>query len=167
MHIYDTSTDEVPPPCLRLIDSRRSSFEGIAKAMFIAPPSSSSSAQLISGGNHGTITLWHIPSGNETFNEILSSGAVDFRMKIVHRTPRIHCFNSSKERLPAIGGMGLQYSLPEEPIPSTDFNGTILLGDVKQMHYILPLKDKYVSDEVHGNLTTQIIQSKSSKDFYL
>lgn len=310
IHIYDTASDESPIPCLRLLDSRCfSRSEGVSKALFIPPSTSSTSMQIITGGSYGTVNLWTIPqtrsrrriepisnlsaqcswsmpafaskgegvsdilvlptggasksgssnsltkplvliAGNGTSltlldtnkctrkafattvtpsvvsswdlyqftvrelsiidpeakpparkwmaaqkltvlqhecidcstriqisivvkcgwilladmslpNQSISSSSVKFQVHIVHRTPRIQCFNSSNERLATIGGMALQFSLPDIPIISTNLNGMILLGDVKQMQYTLPSKDKYVVGEEHGNLTTRTNQLRS------
>lgn len=78
-------------------------------------------------------------------------------IRIVHHTPRIQCFNSSKERLTILGGMALQYSLPNAPVPSSDCirmttNNMIWLIDVKGKKYTMPSKDKYVLCEDHNTL---------------
>jgi len=301
MHIYDTASDEEPLPCLRLLDSRHSRSEGISKAIFIPPSSSSTSTQIVTGGNYGTVSLWAIPqtksrrrtepisnlnaqciwsisalakgegvcdmmvlpvggtsltkppvliAGNGSSltlldtnkctrkafsttmtpsivaswdlyeyvskelsiidreakpparlwiaaqkltllrygctdrnsltqigivlkcgwilladislpNPSISSGSKKIEIQIVHRTPRIQCFNSSKERLTTLGGMALQFSLPDVPIPSTSLNGALWLGDVKPMDYTLPSKDKYILGEEHGTLTARTNELKS------
>ena len=76
---------------------------------------------------------------------------------IVHHTPRIQCFNSSNERLAILGGMALQYSLPNAPVPSSDCvrmlsNNMIWVADVKGKKYTMPSKDKYVLCEDHNTL---------------
>ena len=76
---------------------------------------------------------------------------------IVHHTPRIQCFNSSNERLTILGGMALQYSLPNAPVPSSDCvrmlsNNMIWVADVKGKKYTMPSKDKYVLCEDHNTL---------------
>lgn len=78
-------------------------------------------------------------------------------IRIVHHTPRIQCFNSSKERLTILGGMALQYSLPNAPVPSSNCirmtaNNMIWLVDVKGKKYTMPSKDKYVLCEDHNTL---------------
>lgn len=80
-----------------------------------------------------------------------SGPAVVLRLSIVHRTPRIRCFNFLNEPLTTLGGMALQFSLPEMHVPSTSMRqDRIWLGDVKQMRYTMPSKDKYVLSEEHG-----------------
>eukprot|EP00984_Skeletonema_dohrnii_P010983 scaffold4339_cov100-Skeletonema_dohrnii-CCMP3373.AAC.8 len=78
-------------------------------------------------------------------------------IRIVHHTPRIQCFNSSKERLTILGGMALQYSLPNAPVPSSDCirmtsSNMIWLADVKGKKYTMPSKDKYVLCEDYNTL---------------
>lgn len=92
-------------------------------------------------------------------NQSLLSSSINIRIQIVHHTPRIQCFNSSNEQVATLGGMALQFCLPDLPIPATNLNGAFLLGDVKQMRYTLPSKDKYVLGEEHGVLTAQPNQS--------
>lgn len=77
--------------------------------------------------------------------------AVIHRLDIIHRTPRIRCFNSSNEPLTILGGMALQFSLPEMPVPSTSLRqDAIWLGEVKQRKFTMLSKDKYVLSEKHG-----------------
>ncbi len=306
IHFYDTASEETPIPCLRLLDTRRSRSEGIPKAVFLPPLSSSTSTQILTGGNYGTVSLWTIPQnrlrhraesisklgaqciwsvpafapkeegvsdmmvlpmgasinessnactkprvliagngsslalldtnkctrkafsatitpsvvsswdlyqyvlrelstiypeaklpdrkwiaarkltllhhectfGNSRIqigiilkcgwiliaylslpNQSLSSSSVNIQIQIVRLTPRIQCFNSSNERLSTLGGMALQFSLPEIPVPSTNITGgAIWLADVKQKTYTLPSKDKYVLSEEHGTFTAQTNQ---------
>ncbi len=78
-------------------------------------------------------------------------------IRIVHHTPRIQCFNSLKERLTILGGMALQFSLPNAPVPSSDCsrmtsNNIIWLVDVKGKKYTMPSKDKYVLCEDSNSL---------------
>ena len=81
---------------------------------------------------------------------------------IIHRTPRVQVVNSSKEKLEIPGGMALQFSLPEEPVPSavlpsSDHCGQqhlVWLGDVKAKRYIMPSKDRYVLCEEHGTVSS-------------
>ncbi|KAL3767247.1 hypothetical protein ACHAW5_005258 [Stephanodiscus triporus] len=84
-----------------------------------------------------------------------SDPSVSLRLSILHLTPRIRCFNSSNEPLTTLGGMALQFSLPEISVPSAALRqGAIWLGDVKQMGYTMPSKDKYVLSEEHGILSS-------------
>jgi len=78
-------------------------------------------------------------------------------IRIVHHTSRIQCFNSSKERLTVLGGMALQHSLPNAPVPSSDCirmtsSNMIWLADVEGKKYTMPLKDKYVLCEDYDTL---------------
>jgi hypothetical protein len=78
-------------------------------------------------------------------------------IQIVHHTPRIQCFNSSNVRVTNIGGMALQYSLPNGPVPSSGdiriaSSSMIWLGDVKGKKYTMPSKDKYVLCEDYNTL---------------
>ncbi|KAL9189022.1 hypothetical protein ACHAXT_011512 [Thalassiosira profunda] len=77
------------------------------------------------------------------------------RLRIVHHTPRIQCFNSMNERVSTLGGMALQFSLPDVPVPSATYgcsaqNTLVWLGDVKPRRYTMPSKDKYVLGQEHG-----------------
>lgn len=84
------------------------------------------------------------------------------RLTIVHRTPRIRCFNSSNDPIVNLGGMSLRFSLPEMPIPSAVLRRNVVwLGDVKQQKYTLPVKDKYVLSSDHG-ISTYPRKSASS-----
>ena len=97
------------------------------------------------------------------------TNAIRLCLRIFHHTPRVQCFNSSNERLTMLGGMALQFSLPEIPIPSsssdhgqhTTLQNMIWLGDVKAMGYTLPPKDKYVLCEEHGTVSSQAVISSS------
>ncbi|KAL3810723.1 hypothetical protein ACHAXA_008496 [Cyclostephanos tholiformis] len=92
-----------------------------------------------------------------------SGPAVIHRLSIVHRTPRIRCFNSSNEPLTTLGGVALQFSLPEIPVPSTSLRQDVIwLGDVKRMKFIMPSKDKYVLSEEHGILSSPKRSASSS-----
>jgi hypothetical protein len=310
IQIYDTASEETPIPCLRLRDTRNSRSEGVPKALFLPLISSSTSTQILTGGNYGTVSLWTVPQnrprhraesisklgaqciwsipafaskdegvsdmmvlpmgarinessntytkprvliagngssltlldtnkctrkafsatitpsvvsswdlyqctlrelstkypgaklparkwiaarkltllhhectlGNSRIrigiilkcgwilladlslpNQSLSSNSVNIQIQIVRFTPRIQCFNSSNERLSTLGGMALQFSLPDIPIPSTNITGGIIwLADVKQKTYTLPSKDKYILGEEHGTFTSQSYQSLKS-----
>lgn len=96
---------------------------------------------------------------------------ISLQLNIVHHTPRIQCFNSLNEPLDNLGGMALQFSLPDESVPSSlavggnDGSSNMLwLGDVKTKRYTLPSKDKYVLCEDHGKVTSSQIDSSSSLD---
>jgi len=99
------------------------------------------------------------------------TNAIRLSLRIVHHTPRVQCFNSSNERLTMLGGMALQFSLPEIPIPSsssdhggqhTPLQSMIWLGDVKAMRYTLPPKDKYVLCEDHANVSSLAVIPRSN-----
>ena len=100
-----------------------------------------------------------------------ASSKISLHLKIVHQTPRIQCFNSLNEPLATLGGMALQFSLPDVPVPSSlavggnDGSRNMLwLGDVKTKRYTLPSKDKYVLCEDHGKVTSSQTNSSSSLD---
>lgn len=80
------------------------------------------------------------------------------RVEIVHRTPRIQVFNSLLEKVEGVGGMGLNCSLPDIPIPATapinQLRQMIWLGSVKSKKYIMPSKDKYILNEQHGPMSS-------------
>ena len=101
-------------------------------------------------------------TSNSTANQSntqTNSNSVQLRLRIVHRTHRIQCYSSTNEPLPNLGGMALQFSLPDIPIPSSNHgleNGLVWLGDVKTRRYTMPPKDKYVLSEEHG--TTSSLQ---------
>ncbi len=77
--------------------------------------------------------------------------ALVLRLSILHRTPRIRCYNSLNEPLATLGGMALQFSMPEMHVPLTSLRQDMVwLGDVKQMRYTMPSKDKYVLSEGYG-----------------
>ena len=81
------------------------------------------------------------------------------RLRLVHRTPRVQCFNSSNERLTTLGGMALQFSLPDTPIVSsrqsfTNGGNMTWVGDVGARRYTLPSKNKYELCEAHGTVTS-------------
>ena len=106
-----------------------------------------------------------LPSSSSSATNALSK--ISLQLKIVHHTPRIQCFNSLNEPLATLGGMALQFSLPDESIPSSlavggnDGSSNMLwLGDVKTKRYTLPSKDKYILCEDHGKVTSS--QSDSS-----
>ena len=90
------------------------------------------------------------------------------RLQIVHQTPRIECFNSSNEKVTILGGMALNCSLPDIPIPSTapinSLKQLIWLGDVKPKKYTMPSKDKYVLCEQHGTITSNAASSEERDD---
>jgi hypothetical protein len=58
--------------------------------------------------------------------------------------------------MPVLGGMALNCSLPDIPIPSSPpinyLRPMIWLGDVKGKKYIMPSKDKYMLCEQHGTI---------------
>eukprot|EP00985_Skeletonema_marinoi_P008774 scaffold4015_cov200-Skeletonema_marinoi.AAC.5 len=92
-------------------------------------------------------------------------------IRIVHHTPRIQCFNSSKERLTILGGMALKYSLPNAPVPSSDCirmtsSNMIWLADVKGKKYTMPSKDKYVLSEYYNTLEYLGSDIYSGSDVY-
>lgn len=80
------------------------------------------------------------------------------RVQITHQTPRIQCYNSSGERVKILGGMALNCSLPDIPIPSSmpisSLKQMIWVGDVKRKKYTMPSKDKFVLCEQHGTITS-------------
>ena len=94
-----------------------------------------------------------------------TSSSISLRLNIVHQTPRIQCFSSMNERLTTLGGMALQFSLPDIPVPSSSLGGhsnMMWLGDVKAKTYTLPSKDKYILCEEHGTMSSsQTAQSNS------
>ena len=51
------------------------------------------------------------------------TSSISLRLNIVHHTPRIQCFSSMNERLTTLGGMALQFSLPDIPVPSSSLGG--------------------------------------------
>ena len=76
--------------------------------------------------------------------------SIKLRLHIVHHTPRIQCFSSNDERLHG-GGIALQFSLPDGPVPSCGHyqhtlspNNMVWLADVKARRYTMPSKDKFV-----------------------
>ncbi|KAL7482223.1 hypothetical protein ACHAW6_007895 [Cyclotella cf. meneghiniana] len=77
-------------------------------------------------------------------------------VQIVHRTPQIQCFNSLNQKMSVLGGMALNFSLPDIPIPSSPpisyLRPMIWLADVKGKKYIMPSKDKYMLCEQHGTI---------------
>ncbi|KAL7534600.1 hypothetical protein ACHAWF_004882, partial [Thalassiosira exigua] len=85
--------------------------------------------------------------------------------RIAHHTPRMQCFNSSNERLATLGGVALQFSLPDVPVPSCGHAGALRdmlwLGDVKPRRYTLPSKDKYVLFEDHGTAPSRALSTTS------
>ena len=88
---------------------------------------------------------------------VWSNNTPRLSIRVVHHTPRIQCFNSSNVRITNLGGMALQYSLPNAPVPSSDCvrmasNNMIWLADVKGKKYTMPSKDKYVLCEDHNTL---------------
>ena len=98
------------------------------------------------------------------------TNSIKLRMRIVHHTPRIQCFNSLNERLTTLGGMALQFSLPDVPIPSSLSCGNghalqnmIWLGDVKARKYTMPSKDKYILCEAHGTLLSDVASHSSDE----
>ena len=110
-----------------------------------------------------------LPSSSSSATNALSK--ISLQLNIVHHTPRIQCFNSLNERLDTLGGMALQFSLPDESVPSSlavggnDGSSNMLwLGDVKTKRYTLPSKDKYVLCEDHGKVTSSQTDSSSSND---
>lgn len=110
-----------------------------------------------------------VPSGGDRIDRNQTTAQADLirlSFRIVHHTARIQVFNSSNERLTALGGMALQFSLPEIPVPSSSsasaFHDTIWLGDVEAQRYTMPHKDKYVlGAEQH---VTAVSSSQSSTD---
>jgi hypothetical protein len=92
------------------------------------------------------LTISHKTAG-QVFDPIL-------RLNLVHRTPRIRCYNSLNEPIANLGGMALQFSLPVMPILSTLLHhDAVWLCEVKEQRYTLPCKDKYVLTSDHGLLT--------------
>ena len=92
------------------------------------------------------------------------TSSISLHLNIVHHTPRIQCFSSMNERLTTLGGMALQFSLPDIPVPSSSLGGhnMMWLGDVKAKKYTLPSKDKYILCEEHGTMSSsQTAQSNS------
>jgi hypothetical protein len=93
---------------------------------------------------------------------------VSMRVQIVHRTPRVQCFNSSYEKVSILGGMALNCSLPDMPIPSSlpfdCHKQMIWLGDVKPKKYIMPSKDKFVLCEEHGMIISSDATSGEGED---
>ena len=111
----------------------------------------SSAAGGAAGGVGGTNTSNQSQSNTNTTN---------LRLQLVYRTPRIQCFSSAEERLATIGGMGLHFSLPDTPIPSSNIQSgmqgsMVWLGDVRIKRYTLPSKDKYVLSERHGVVSSE------------
>jgi hypothetical protein len=87
------------------------------------------------------------------------------RLNLVHRTPRIRCYNSLNEPIANLGGMALQFSLPEMPILSTLLRPDVVwLGEVKEMRYTLPSKDKFVLTSDHGLSTEPRAIASSARD---
>jgi len=110
-----------------------------------------------------------LPSSSSSATNALSK--ISLQLKIVHHTPRIQCFNSLNEPLGNLGGMALQFSLPDESVPSSSAVGgndgssnMLWLGDVKTKRYTLPSKDKYILCEDHGKVTSSQTDSSSSMD---
>ena len=75
-------------------------------------------------------------------------------------TPHNRSFNSLKmslqflknEPIANLGGMALQFSLPEMPILLTlSHHDAVWLGEVKEQRYSLPSKDKFVLASDHGD----------------
>ena len=90
------------------------------------------------------------------------------RVQIVHKTPRVQCFNSSNEKMTVMGGMALYCSLPDIPIPSSlpinNFKQMIWLGDVKPKNYTMPSKDKFILCELHGAITANENSNKETRN---
>ena len=85
----------------------------------------------------------------------VNTDSIRLSLRIVHQTPRVQLYNSSNERLAMLGGMALQFSLPEIPVPSSaGGQGMVWLGDVKALRYTMPSKDKYVLCEGYGKLAS-------------
>lgn len=100
-------------------------------------------------------------SGSHTYNSSI-------RVQIIHITSRVQCFNSSNEKMTVLGGMALNCSLPDIPIPSSlsikSLKQMIWVGDVKQKTYTMPSKDKFVLCEQHGTITTNANSNKESRN---
>jgi hypothetical protein len=89
------------------------------------------------------------------------------RLNLVHRTPRIRCYNSLNEPIVNLGGMALQFSLPEMPILSTLLRPDVVwLGEVKEMRYTLPSKDKFVLTSDHGLSTDPRASESYARDLH-
>ncbi|KAL7538722.1 hypothetical protein ACHAXR_008756 [Thalassiosira sp. AJA248-18] len=110
-----------------------------------------------------------VPSASSISTNQIQTNSIRLRLHIVHHTPRIQCFNSLNERLTTLGGMALQFSLPDVPIPSTIYRHTsqndnmIWLGEAKARKYTMPSKDKYIVCEDHGTVSFQTAESTSSE----
>jgi hypothetical protein len=104
-----------------------------------------------------------IPNSGENHNFSAS-----LRVQIAHQTPRVQCYNSSGERVTTLGGMALNCSLPDIPIPSSmpinSLKQMVWIGDVKPKKYTMPSKDKFVLCEQHGTITSN---APSSNDIRL
>lgn len=83
---------------------------------------------------------------------------ISVRLSLLHKTSRIQCFNSGNERITSLGGMALQYSLPEIPIPSitpcNTIRNMIWVGDVKMRTYTMPSKDKFTLSNTDFSVVT-------------
>jgi len=119
----------------------------------------------------GWVFLAEISLTSSSSSPTNQSSQISLQLNIVHHTPRIQCFNSLNEPLDNLGGMALQFSLPDVPVPSSlavggnDGSSNMLwLGDVKTKRYTLPSKDKYVLCEDHGKVTSSQSDSSSSLD---
>eukprot|EP00970_Alexandrium_tamarense_P012256 scaffold2849_cov203-Alexandrium_tamarense.AAC.9 len=93
----------------------------------------------------------------------VQSNSIALRLHIIHRTTRIECFNSFNERVTILGGMALNFSLPDIPIPSStpihSLKNMIWIGDVKAKRYIMPSKDKNTLGEEHGVVLSQPVST--------
>mmetsp|Transcript_21330 Transcript_21330/g.44355 ORF Transcript_21330/g.44355 Transcript_21330/m.44355 type:complete len:380 (+) Transcript_21330:1-1140(+) len=99
-----------------------------------------------------------VDSSPRISNTSSNKSTISVCLKLLHKTSRILCFNSGNERITSLGGMALQYSLPEIPIPSITPCNTnrnmIWVGDVKMRTYTMPSKDKFTLSNTDFSVVT-------------